>query len=81
MAKDGCRVVVSSRKKENIDKTVAEIVKAGGEAIGVVCHVGKKEDRSRLVAETVRAYGGVDYLVCNAAVSTHVGNFLDATET
>lgn len=41
-ARDGCKVVISSRKKENVDNAVDEIKRAGGEAIGIVCHVGSK---------------------------------------
>ena len=43
-----------------------------------MCHVGKKEDRTRLIEETLKKYGRLDYLVPNAAVSTHMGSFLDA---
>ena len=45
-----------------------------------MCHVAKKEDRLKLISETVRQFGGIDYLICNAAISTHVGSFLDAGE-
>ena len=41
-AKDGCKVVVSSRNQENIDKAVQEIKKEGGETFGIVCDVTKK---------------------------------------
>lgn len=57
-----------------------EIKSKGGDAFGIVCHVGDKAQRQKLVEETVRNYGGIDYLICNAAVSTHMGNFLEATE-
>lgn len=52
----------------------------GGEAYGIVCHVGKKEDRSRLINETIEKYGKIDYLVPNAAVSTQMGQFIDAKD-
>ena len=46
----------------------------------MVCHVGKKEDRSKLIKQTVEKYGRIDFLIPNAAVSTQMGSFVDATE-
>lgn len=45
-----------------------------------MCHVGKKEDRENLVKKTLEKYGRIDYFVGNAAVSTHMGSFLEAEE-
>jgi dehydrogenase/reductase SDR family protein 4 len=81
LASEGCSVVISSRNKTNVDDAVKEITSKGGDAFGVPCHVGDKAQRQRLIEETVKKYGGVDYLICNAAVSTHMGNFLEATES
>lgn len=41
-ARDGCKVVVSSRSQSNVDEAVKEIQKEGGDAFGVVCDAGKK---------------------------------------
>jgi dehydrogenase/reductase SDR family protein 4 len=49
LAKEGVKVVISSRDKKHIDETVKELKEKGYEAHGIVCHVGKKEDRERLV--------------------------------
>lgn len=59
-----------------MDEAVEEIKKDGGEAFGIVCHVGKKEDRTKLINQTLEKYGRIDYLVPNAAVSTQMGQFL-----
>lgn len=80
LASLGCKVVVSSRDQAHVDKAVKEIKSAGGEAHGVVCHVGNKDQRLKLISEAVRVFGGIDILIPNAAVSTHMGNFLDATD-
>ena len=45
-----------------------------------MCHVGNKDHRLKLISETVKVFGGIDFLIPNAAVSTHMGNFLDATD-
>jgi NAD(P)-dependent dehydrogenase (short-subunit alcohol dehydrogenase family) len=50
------------------DRTVAAILEAGGEAIGVVCDVTNAEAVACLVAETETRFGGVHGLVNNAAL-------------
>ena len=80
LAAQGVKVIVSSRDRKNIDATVDELQNKGYEAYGIVCHVGKKEDRSKLINETLQKYGQIDYLVPNAAVSTHMGTFIDAND-
>lgn len=49
LAQDGARVLVSSRKQQNVDQAVAELQGEGLNVAGTVCHVGKAEDRERLV--------------------------------
>ena len=66
-AAQGARVVVSSRKADACDETVAAIRAAGGEALAVPAHVGDLGNLDRLVAAAVGAYGGIDILVNNAA--------------
>ncbi|XP_047651332.1 dehydrogenase/reductase SDR family member 4 isoform X2 [Phacochoerus africanus] len=80
LAQDGAHVVVSSRKQQNVDRTVATLQGEGLSVTGTVCHVGKAEDRERLVATAVNLHGGVDILVSNAAVNPFFGSMLDATE-
>jgi NAD(P)-dependent dehydrogenase (short-subunit alcohol dehydrogenase family) len=68
-ATQGAKVVVSSRKADACNETVAAIRAAGGEALAVPAHVGDLGDLDRLVAAAVGAYGGIDILVNNAANS------------
>ncbi len=53
LARDGAKVMVSSRKQSNVDKAVASLQKQYGQNVisGVVCHVGKDDDRKRLIME------------------------------
>jgi len=67
LASCGAKVVVSSRKAEACEATVAELRAAGGEAIAVPCNMGDLDDVARLVDATVAAYGAIDLLVNNAA--------------
>ncbi|XP_059148915.1 dehydrogenase/reductase SDR family member 4-like [Physella acuta] len=73
LGQDGAKVMISSRKQQNVEKALAALRKENLNVEGMVCHVGKKEDRQRLFKETVSKYGGIDILVSNAAVSTYFG--------
>ena len=66
-AAQGASVVVSSRKADACDETVATIRAAGGEALAVPGHVGDLGDLERLATVTADAYGGIDILVNGAA--------------
>ncbi|MGA8027377.1 MAG: glucose 1-dehydrogenase [Bryobacteraceae bacterium] len=69
LAADGASVVVNfSTSQEGAEKVVAEIVKAGGNAIAVSASVAKEAEIETLFSETKRAYGKVDILVNNAGV-------------
>jgi NAD(P)-dependent dehydrogenase (short-subunit alcohol dehydrogenase family) len=63
----GARVVVASRKPEACAETEAHLRAQGGEALGVVTHLGELAALRALVERTVAAYGGVDVVVNNAA--------------
>ncbi|KAL4630175.1 dehydrogenase/reductase SDR family member 1-like [Arapaima gigas] len=76
----GAHVVVSSRRKENVDRAVSLLKGEKIQVIGTTCNVGKQEDRESLVNMTVEQCGGVDILVSNAAVSPFFGNIMDSTE-
>ncbi|KAM4708784.1 dehydrogenase/reductase SDR family member 4-like [Discoglossus pictus] len=80
LAQDGARVLLSSRKQQNVDKAVQDLKEQGLDVEGTVCHVGNKADRERLVDTAVQKFGGIDILVSNAAVNPFAGNILDSTE-
>lgn len=73
LAQDGCKVVISSRKEENVKKALSQLKEAKLDCHGLVCHAGNSEDRKRLIKETIDKYGGIDILVTNAAVNPHFG--------
>lgn len=74
------RVVVCSRKLENVQPVADEIRAAGGEALAVEAHVGRPEQVEALVARTVEAFGRLDIAVNNAATNPHFGPILAADE-
>jgi hypothetical protein len=49
LAKEGAKVVISSRKQNNVDKAVELLRKDKLECHGLVCHVGKESDRKALI--------------------------------
>ena len=65
-AEAGARVVVASRKKENLDGVVGEIESAGGTAMAVGCDITVPDQVDALIAETVGAFGRLDVMVNNA---------------
>ncbi|XP_077151320.1 dehydrogenase/reductase SDR family member 4-like isoform X1 [Ranitomeya variabilis] len=80
LAQDGAHVLISSRKKDNVEKAAEQLKDEGLSVYAIQCHVGKKEDRERLVAKALEVYGKIDILVCNAAVNPFVGPIFDTTE-
>ena len=64
LAKEGAKVVISSRRKEKVDKAVETLKNEKAECHGLVCHVGKPEDRQRLVEEVSFFFYTVFILFC-----------------
>jgi NAD(P)-dependent dehydrogenase (short-subunit alcohol dehydrogenase family) len=61
--------VVTGRRREELDKTVALAKAGGGKIVAVVADVGRPEDVQRLFAETKTAFGGrLDFLFNNAGM-------------
>lgn len=80
LAQAGAKVVVSSRKSENVQIVADEIEAAGGEALALQAHVGQTDEVTALVAQTVETFGQVDVAINNAATNPHFGPLLTADE-
>lgn len=68
--KHGAKVVILDINQAGAEKTAADIVADGGQAIGLVCDITKKEQIQQVVDKTVEVFGTVDILVNNAHAST-----------
>eukprot|EP01083_Nonionella_stella_P202842 740649_1 len=79
-ASEGASVVISSRKKEQVEKSVAELTGKGYDAYGVVCNAGNLTELSNLVSKTVERYGKIDILVSNAGVNPYMGSIMGISE-
>lgn len=80
-AEHGAKVVLASRKQEDLDEVAAGIRAQGGDCLAIAAHTGKKDTLLALVDKTVETYGGVDILVNNAATNPHFGPILDAEDS
>jgi NAD(P)-dependent dehydrogenase (short-subunit alcohol dehydrogenase family) len=77
-AKAGAKVVVTSRKIEDLEATAAEIKSFGGEAFPVQAHLGKTEEIEKMVDTAMQKLGGkINILVNNAGASPTMASVLD----
>lgn len=67
-AREGAKVFIVARGKEDLEATVEEILRAGGQAQGKVADLSKVRDVKRLVREVIRSLGTIHILVNNASL-------------
>jgi gluconate 5-dehydrogenase len=65
----GARLMLSSRKADDLQEAVDELKAAGIEADYIAADCGKEEDIRRLAQETVKKMGRIDILVNNAGAT------------
>lgn len=71
MGGEGAAVGIMGRTAVTVERTVRQVVDAGGRAIALVGDVSKEADVQRAVAETVKAFGRLDIVVSNAGTQLH----------
>jgi NAD(P)-dependent dehydrogenase (short-subunit alcohol dehydrogenase family) len=77
----GARIVISSRKAENIAGVANSINgEHAGMAFGMAAHAGKPENAQALVDKAVEQFGRLDIAVSNAATNPHFGPMLNSEE-
>ena len=80
-AKAGARVVITSRKVQDLEETAAEIKSFGGECYPLQAHLGKMEEIQKMVDAALEKLGGrIDILVNNAGASPNMATVLEADE-
>ncbi|MBV8603169.1 MAG: 3-hydroxybutyrate dehydrogenase [Pelomonas sp.] len=67
-AQEGAKIVIADLNKAAADAAAAEIVAAGGQAIGVAVDVTDEAQVDASVEAGVAAFGGIDILVSNAGI-------------
>src|ERR1700712_980268 len=65
----GARVMLSSRKAEDLEQAAAELQAAGIDARWIAADCSKEEDTRRLADETMERMGAIDILINNAGAS------------
>jgi 3-hydroxybutyrate dehydrogenase len=69
-AREGAKVVIADLNQPAADATASELVKAGGQAIGVAMDVTDEAQVEAGMAKVVATFGGIDVLVSNAGIQT-----------
>ena len=65
----GARIMVSSRKADDLEQAAAELQAAGIDARWIAADCAKEEDTRRLADETLQRMGAIDILVNNAGAT------------
>jgi len=68
LAKEGCNVVISSRTKDELDVTVAEIKEFGVGALGLQLDLSDEKNIDELVDTTLNTFKTIDILVNSAGI-------------
>lgn len=66
---EGAKVVIVNLKKEDVDRTVLDLQRIGGEAIGFAADVTKREQVEQFINDTVTHFGRIDVVVNNAGIT------------
>lgn len=70
LAESGARVMLTSRKKDDLDATAADI---DGDVDVMAAHVGDADSGDTVIAATLERFGSLDILVNNAATNPYYG--------
>ncbi len=81
LSEQGAKVVLASRKQEDLEKAADDIKKAGGQALPVACHTGKLDMIKALFERIDKEFGRIDILVNNAATNPYFGDCLSISES
>lgn len=79
LARHGARVVLSSRKQEDLEHEAQRINAMFPEsAVGIAAHAGQRSELERLVDASMKAFGRIDILINNAGTNPYFGPLIDA---
>jgi len=79
-AREGAKVAITGRRKDELDRVVREIDRKGGQALALQGSVTNEQDVQEAVAATVRTFGRLDILVNNAGNVFHAAPLHEVTD-
>jgi NAD(P)-dependent dehydrogenase (short-subunit alcohol dehydrogenase family) len=79
LVEHGARVVLSSRKQQDLDQEADRInARWGDRAAAIAAHAGREADLESLVDQAMERFGRIDILVNNAGTNPYFGPTLEA---
>jgi NAD(P)-dependent dehydrogenase (short-subunit alcohol dehydrogenase family) len=70
-AKEGAKLILASRNKENLERTAGELREEGAAVLVVPTDITQEDQVVRLFAAGLSEYGQLDIVVCNSATNIH----------
>ena len=77
LAREGARVAINARKRDEVEAAVHLLEDQGLEVIGVTANISRSDGPATLVQAAVDAWGTVDYVVNNVGISPFRGPLLE----
>ena len=81
LAQAGAKVVICSRRKENLDSAVNEAESNGLTFVPIECNTSNKKSIQSVVDYTIEKFDKVDVLVNNAAANPYYGPILNSEDS
>jgi 3-oxoacyl-[acyl-carrier protein] reductase len=79
-AREGAKVAITGRRKDQLERVVREIERTGKQASAIAGSVTNEADVREAVAATVRTFGRLDVLVNNAGNVFHAAPLHETTD-
>jgi 3-oxoacyl-[acyl-carrier protein] reductase len=79
LAQEGCDLIVASKHLDGAEKTTAEIVALGRNAIAIKADVTDRAEVDEMVRKGLEKFGKIDILVNNAGASSQERPFIEMT--
>lgn len=80
LAQEGAKVALVGRTRDELEQIVAEIEKAGGEALALEADISDGAGLKAAIEETVSRFGGLDVVFANAGVNGTWAGIEDLSE-
>jgi len=68
LSQEGCRVVLVSRTRDELEKVKSEIEQSGGKSLTMAVDISKKHNIDKIIDSTLEEFDTVDILINNAGI-------------